>query len=520
MNSITASLITFVSISGVLSLLMGLYAFSMNTHFSGKRAFIGVSATSTLYIFGFAMELASTSLAEIKLWTVVEYMGIAFCPPCCLLLVLHYTAMERWLSRKVSLALFVLPAMSLVLVATNDWHHLFYRSVYWRVGAPIPTTDIVMGEWYIVQGSYTFGCLLLAALILMRQWMKTPVYRKQVTAMLAGHLLPIASSFLYLIGLTPYGIDPVPFVLAITSGCYIWAIRSTGMFDIAPIAREYIFESMRDGVIVFDPFDRLVDYNYAAERIIPALCPAHLGYSLDKLQAADSSGCSLLARLSPAELGSGQRIRLERDGTPSYYEVYISPVLNRGGRTVGRMLSLLDVTEAAAGEERLRYLATHDGLTQALSRTFFLAQADELHEACAREGRSFSVLLLDIDHFKQVNDRYGHFAGDQALVHVVKICERHIGEGNPFARYGGEEFVAALPGMELAAARRLAEAIRAELADSPLKYGEQSIALTASFGLVAGTGTGDTLTGLLHRADEALYQAKANGRNAVYPLAL
>lgn len=517
MNSITASLITFVSISGVLSLLMGLYAASMKTPFTGKWSFIGVSVTATLYIFGFAMELASTTLAEIKLWAVVEYMGIALCPPFCLLLVMHYSAMEKWLRAKIKLALFLLPSITLVLIATNEWHHLFYRSIYWRADAPFPTTDVVMGDWYIVQGSYTFGCLMLAALILMRQWKRTPAYRKQLAAMLAGHLLPILAAFLYLVGLTPYGIDPVPFVLAITSACYIWAIRTTGMLDIAPIAREHIFDSMRDGVVVFDPFDRLADYNRAAARIVSALRPEHLGYRLDRLQAFEPPG-SLLARLNPSDLEAGQRIRLEREGASFYYEVYASPVLNRAGRTVGRMLSLLDVTEAAVSEERLRYLATHDGLTQTYSRAYFLTQADGLFRDCASRGEPFCILLLDIDYFKQVNDRYGHFAGDRALVHVVGICERLLGEGNPFARYGGEEFVAALPGMELAAARRVAEAIRAELAASPLTHGGERIALTASLGLADGTEEGSTLTGLLHRADEALYQAKANGRNAVYPL--
>lgn len=515
MNSITPSLIAFVSASGVLNMLMGLYAATMKTHFSGKKAFIGVSATATLYIIGFAMELASTTLPEVKMWTVVEYMGIAFCPPFCLLLVMHYTAMEKWLTRKVSLGLFVIPTASLLLVATNDRHHLFYRSIYWREGAPFPTTDIVMGEWYIVQGCYTFGCLMLAAFILMRQWRNTPVYRRQVSAMLVGHLLPILASFLYLVGLTPYGLDPVPFVLAVTSACYIWAIRSTGMLDIAPIAREYIFESMRDGVVVLDPLDRLVDYNRAAQRMIPILRMTHIGFTLDKLQDMEPGGCNLLSRLNPSELEGGQRIRWEQDGRALQYDVYISPVLNRKGYTVGRMFTLLDVTGTALVEERLRYLATHDGLTRILSRTFFLEQADLLHKACLKEGRPFSVLLLDIDYFKQVNDKYGHLVGDRALVHAVKICERHLGKEALFARYGGEEFVAALPGLDIEAAWTLAETIRKDLAESPFLWNETRISVTASFGLAEVRTAADTMPDLLHKADKALYQAKAGGRNCI-----
>ncbi|MEO3947194.1 histidine kinase N-terminal 7TM domain-containing protein [Gorillibacterium sp. CAU 1737] len=520
MNSITIVLLTLVSISGVLNLLMGVYVGTIKTHFTGKWAFFGVSITASIYIFGFAMELVSQTLPEVMGWIGVEYIGIAFCPPLSLLAVLHYTAMERWLKRKVIASLFIIPSLSLILLLTNSWHHLFYRSIYWREGAPYKTADVVVGNWYVVQGCYTFGCLLLASLILIGQWRKTPVYRKQVFAMLIGQLLPIASAFLYMIGATPYGMDPVPFVLTLTSACYIWAMKTTGMIDIAPIARDFIFESMRDGVIVLDPLDRLVDYNRAAQRIVPVLCTPHLGFTLDKLKEMEAGGRNLLTRLASSELDGGQRIRWEQQEDIRHYEVYVAPVLNRRGDAIGRMMTLLDVTEAAVSEERLRYLATHDGLTRILSRTFFLEQAEQLYQACLYEGKGFSLFLLDIDHFKLVNDTYGHFAGDQALVHVVQICQRHLPEAALFARYGGEELVCALPRTSLSGAFGIAEAIRTDLAHSPLPWEEEEITVTSSFGLATVQTVGDSLADLLQKADKALYQAKERGRNRVCPAIL
>jgi diguanylate cyclase (GGDEF)-like protein len=516
MNSITSSYITIISVSGVLSVLLALYAMMNKSHFAGMKAFVGVTVTSAIYTFGFALELASGSLEEIKFWLRLEYVGLALSPPFCLILVMHYTGMEKWLTRRTTGSLFLIPLITIVLVATNDYHHIFYQSIYLREGTPSPMADVIMGQWYIVHGSYTFGCLLAGVVLLIRQWrITTTAYRKQIATMMLGLMLPMIGSFSYLMGWTPYGMDPVPFILTVTSSLYIWAIRTTDMFNVVPIARGHVFESMRDGVLVLDLSDRLVDYNRAALRMIPELSGMGIGASFDKLWTSGSAPEA--PQLKQQEgLQWVRRIRLSQGDEEIQYEVRSLPVQVRSGQSVGRMLMLIDVTESIRTEEKLRHMAEYDGLTGIYNRAHFMEETELLLKKAQEDNQPLSLILFDIDHFKKINDRLGHQAGDKALLHLVQVCRLHLKDQELFGRYGGEEFVVALPGSGLDDAHRLAEELRAAIAASPMYTLEGPVMLTASLGVAEADGAnGYSLESLLQAADQALYRAKEGGRNMV-----
>lgn len=177
-----------------------------------------------------------------------------------------------------------MPVISTVLVWTNEYHHLFYQSMHFREGAPTPLIDIVMGPWYIVQGSLTFGCMLAGMCLILWRWNRMKrVYLRQMVIIFIGQFLPALGAFLYLMDATPYGMDPVPVIMSVTSTLYIWAILSRGMLTAAPIARENLFESMRDGVLVMDLSDKLVDYNRAAAEMLQDLDASAIGRPLAQL---------------------------------------------------------------------------------------------------------------------------------------------------------------------------------------------------------------------------------------------
>lgn len=121
---------------------------------------------------------------------------------------------------------------------------------------------------------------------------------------------------------------------------------------------------------------------------------------------------------------------------------------------------------------------------------------------------------MDIDHFKTVNDTYGHAIGDQLLVHVVKVCQSVLKKGELFARYGGEEFVLALKGYTLIEGQALADLLCNSVESQPLMTAEGAIRATISCGVAEGTQ--ETLYQLLNNADKALYAAKQAGRNRVH----
>lgn len=167
--------------------------------------------------------------------------------------------------------------------------------------------------------------------------------------------------------------------------------------------------------------------------------------------------------------------------------------------------------------ERVRaefeHLATHDSLTGAHTRRAVLAAcADELAR-WSRYGKPFSLLILDIDHFKRINDTHGHLAGDQVLTHFVRLAHSHLRSADRLGRYGGEEFVVLLPETASADAQAVAERMRAALDATPEAAGLPHC--TVSIGVTTAQPGDKSVDTLIARADAALYEAKAQGRNQV-----
>ncbi len=178
--------------------------------------------------------------------------------------------------------------------------------------------------------------------------------------------------------------------------------------------------------------------------------------------------------------------------------------------------SLLARAEAAeAHGAELERLAFVDPLTGLLNRRRLTELAEMELSRARRHGRSLSVLLLDLDRFKAVNDQLGHAAGDLALAQVARICRATLRSGDLVARWGGEEFVVLLPETGAGGAGQLAERLRTAIATDPAHHEGRPIPITVSIG-VAELNSGDVgLDGLVGRADEALYAAKRAGRNVV-----
>ena len=163
---------------------------------------------------------------------------------------------------------------------------------------------------------------------------------------------------------------------------------------------------------------------------------------------------------------------------------------------------------------QLNELVAHDQLTGAYSRRYMLEQMERLAALHQRHGQPVCLIMLDLDHFKNINDHYGHPVGDRALVAVVKAVGAELRDGDMLGRLGGEEFLALMPMTDLESAMLLAERLRATLAEVVFTAGPHSMHLPASFG-VAQLAPLESVNAWFRRVDDALYQAKTQGRNAV-----
>lgn len=163
--------------------------------------------------------------------------------------------------------------------------------------------------------------------------------------------------------------------------------------------------------------------------------------------------------------------------------------------------------------DRLERLAAVDPLTDAYNRRFGLGRLHEEFSRAIRAENPLGVLMFDLDHFKQVNDTYGHLVGDRVLRAVARACRRVIRDGDVLIRYGGEEFLVVLPGAGRDDVTQVGERIRRAVAETPVDEGDQQVAITVSLGGSVYQEADGSPDELIARADAALYDAKASGRN-------
>ena len=172
-------------------------------------------------------------------------------------------------------------------------------------------------------------------------------------------------------------------------------------------------------------------------------------------------------------------------------------------------------TELTDANRRLFDFAHHDALTGLPNRRLMVERLQQAWSEYQRRGKSFAVAVLDLDHFKRVNDELGHDAGDQVLARIARVLRRQIRAEDTVARFGGEEFLILMPETDIQAAVQLAERVRTAIEREQFVGGGRGWSVTASVGVAAANASTKSRDELLKGADEALYEAKGAGRNRV-----
>jgi len=185
------------------------------------------------------------------------------------------------------------------------------------------------------------------------------------------------------------------------------------------------------------------------------------------------------------------------------------------GNTPAVLVALNDISQRKEMEAELFRQASTDSLTGISNRRYFMAQAEQELRRSRRFARALSVMMIDIDHFKLINDKFGHAIGDAVLQGVVKCSLESLRQSDSLGRLGGEEFAVILPETDLNAATEVAERLRQHMVERPIVAEREAIPCAVSIGVAQLTARDGSIDALLNRADEALYRAKNNGRNRV-----
>jgi diguanylate cyclase (GGDEF)-like protein/PAS domain S-box-containing protein len=282
-----------------------------------------------------------------------------------------------------------------------------------------------------------------------------------------------------------------------------------------------ITDSALDAIVMIDTSDQVVFWNPAAEEMFGYSRDEALGRKMHDLIGGER--CVDASRIALSRFGRGGVCGLagkvhaaearRRDGTTFPAEICIAGI--RRLDTWWAVGTIRDVTDRKKAEARLQELATRDGLTGLMNRRHFLELCEkEVHRA-RRHRKALSLLMFDVDRFKNVNDTFGHDVGDEVLRALADAARVNLRDFDVIGRIGGEEFAVVLPETSLEGACIVAERLRKAVAAMRVKAGRKALSVTLSIGLAELSEAAPDVNGLMKHADNALYEAKRKGRNRV-----
>lgn len=351
---------------------------------AGGASLAGMMAAVSIWSAGAALEYATVGISGKVFWAKLEYIGVLTCPVFYLLFALEYNRLERWLTRRTVALLFAVPLLTLVLTFTNEWHKLIWPSVTpSSVGDNLAVYGHGIGFWLGTVG-YAYLLMLIATFLFVRGALRLPaVFQRQVALIIIAVLAPWVVNVIYLLGLSPApGLELTPLVLVFSGMIFAWAIFGFQLLSVAPIARQTLIETMAEGMLVLDVEDQIVEINPAAQRLVGAATPVKPGQPVSHLLPAWPDWEERFWRRGQTDA------EIELDGaTPRDLKVTVTPLRNRRGNLIGRLVAMHDITARRRAETALR---RQNDYLKALQQTEM-----ELAAQMQREKLYFESLLTN-----------------------------------------------------------------------------------------------------------------------------
>ena len=500
-------------VSSIILISLSMYAFRLRREVETAGLFSMSTLALTVWTVCYALELMSVSLQSKVFWAKMKYLGAAPGPVLWFIFSLYYTNHKHWLTRPLKIILVAFILLTIGIVFTNELHQWYWTEIYIVPGFPETQSEHGFYFWVYAAGIYL---LVLASVVnYVSYYRSVPAFfRRQAVLMVLGGFLPLGTRILEdFVGWDPFPkTDNVILFLLVSAVLFAISLFRYSALELVPIAHNLIVRNISSGILVLDALSRVVEINPFAQRLIKPDSENIIGKPLD----VALKGWPTIGYSPEINEQYEQEISLEQETNLLFFLVQISPIRNESQEIIGHVIGLVDITDRKRAEIELERLAQTDVLTGVTNRRHFFELAEVQFARAQRYHHSLAVMMLDVDHFKRVNDQHGHLAGDLILQMVARECKGHLRSTDTFARYGGEEFICLLPEQDQAGALEMAERIRQVIEQGQAKFETQTIRVTASIGVAAmPKETNLTLEQLIDRADQALYQSKTTGRNRV-----
>jgi len=494
------------------------YVYSRRVNSLSLRYLSGFLLANLIYASSYFFEISSDNLTQIKLALNLEYLGILFIPVFWVLIAWAYhpdnPVYNEKLLKKLRI-LYIIPIISNILVWTNDLHHWVYVHIRLNTDQSISLLEVDRGPGFWVLNGIMIVLFCIGSFRMITNLIKSNGnHRKQYLLLTLAATPPFLSYILILRQVSPYNLDISPIAFGLSCILLFWGMYNLQLFNILPIAQKLVIDAIRDIMIVLNPQGCLIEYNIPATQFFEKDNPDLFKTPLKDLYPHLAS---LFCNSSDSyeidvTMPNSEEIRT--------FAIYNSPIIDRKNRLRGNLYLLHELTEMKKYVKELEYLASSDGLTNLLNHRQFMKMATMEAQRLEDKGYGqFSLIMIDLDKFKMINDEYGHSAGDKVLQQLGLLIPQQIRPTDICARYGGEEFILLLYDTSLEQATFYAEKLRLAIEKTEFTYNGNKLNITGSFGVSTFSPEQKVSWEItLKHADSGLYMAKKAGRNVVHAM--
>ncbi|MBI5823750.1 MAG: PAS domain S-box protein [Chloroflexi bacterium] len=323
--------------AALVSAVVAVYAW---THRSmrGAKALSLLSLAIAIWAVGYSLEIAGADLATKYFWGVIQYIGIAFVPYIILIFSIMYSDPIKVIRRSFFLFTGSVPIITVLLAFTTKWHGLIWSEYHINRDGGFSALDVTHGPWFWIHFTYSYLLLLTGTILLARLlWRRQGLVRSQMIALLVALFAPWIGNALYLTGNSPIPyLDLTPFAFTVTVAALAWAVFGFHLVDIAPLARDYIVDSMQDGMIVLDMRGWIVDINPSAARMIGVSALNAVGRDA---RDVFSPWPHLIERFGNV-MEADEEIAVGSNNAQRRFQARISPLAGVQGQPAGRLIMM------------------------------------------------------------------------------------------------------------------------------------------------------------------------------------
>ncbi|NCN10968.1 MAG: PAS domain-containing protein [Leptospira sp.] len=414
-------------LSSISNLVLAILVFKKK-NFNGYRYFFIALIITSWYSFFYAMEISTTELSQAMLFYKIEFLGSPFLSLFFFLFTLSYTGWINKVRPFLFLLLASIPSVSLVLNLTNEWHGIYYLNPKIDYTGIYPFFSIQPNQWYFVQQAYEVILMILSFILLFRMWMNTKgTFRIQLSVLLLGLLFAFSSFMITPLGIIPYGLDGVPYGLGINMILSYLGLNYLGLFDLVPQARALLLDQMKEGIIVIDKQDRIIDYNHSVVDLLSEV-ENSIGKKLDNILGPGKNNLQEII-----QSGKDSILELEKSNTGETIWLSISTkgfTNNKNKIEQGKIITFRDISELKKVEEKIKEQNFELLKLNIEKDKFFSILAHDLRSPLNGILGLTQIISNEIEELEphQIKDMVGGMR--KASLHLYELLENLLEWGN------------------------------------------------------------------------------------------